>query len=100
MGGTMRPLFLLVSAALVGAVMLPPAPAHAGIEACGDIFVEAEAECELVPPGAECEVHCTPISVEAACAARLEAECSGECSAEASVDCTASCQGSCEADCT
>jgi hypothetical protein len=99
-GGTMRPLLLLAPTALVGAVLLPPAQANAGIQACGDIFVEAGAECELVPPGANCDVRCTPLSVEAACAAQLQIECAGQCSADATIDCAATCQGSCEADCT
>lgn len=96
----MRPVLLLAPTALVGALLLWPARAQAGIDACGDVFIEAGAECELVPPGANCEVQCTPLSVDAACAARLTAECSGECTADPSVDCTGSCQASCEADCT
>jgi MYXO-CTERM domain-containing protein len=71
--------------------------AHAGLDACGDIHVEAEAECS-VEGGIECEGMCTPLSVEAQCAADLTIECRGECEGELSV--SAECSGSCEADCT
>ncbi len=70
------------------------ATAHAGIAACGDIHVEAEAQCE-VKAGIECEAECTPVSFQAQCAAELTANCDGQCVAEASVEC----QGSCNADC-
>jgi hypothetical protein len=84
---------------MAGALLLRPPVAQAGIEACGDVFIEAEAECELVLPGADCEVQCTPISVQASCAARLTAECSGECDLDASIECTGTCQADCEAEC-
>jgi hypothetical protein len=88
---------LLLSGAAAAALHCRPTAARAGsLEACGDIHIEAGAECELIPPSASCEVNCTPISVQAACAAELTASCSGECNASATVECT----GSCEADCT
>ncbi len=99
MRSLLRPLLLSSPAALVAAVMFAPADAQAGIDACGDIFVEAEAECELVPPGVNCDVRCTPFSVEAACAARLRAECAADCDADASVECTGTCRASCQAEC-
>jgi MYXO-CTERM domain-containing protein len=107
-----------VSAALFAAFALPSV-AHAGISACGNIHVEASAQCEM-RGGVECEASCTPLSFEAQCAAELELGCSGQCNASADVaceadcgasctgacevdpgsfDCRASCQGSCEADC-
>ena len=70
-----------------------------GIDSCRNIHLEAQAQCELVPPGIDCETECTPLTVEAACAARLEVDCSGQCRANASVMCTASCQAECGAQC-
>lgn len=89
--------FSLLAASLVALAWSPRA--DAGVEACGNIYVEAGAQCEVVPPGVECETQCTPISVQASCAAELYVGCAGECSAEASVECTGSCQSSCEAEC-
>ncbi len=68
--------------------------AHAGLGACGDIHVEASAECE-VKVGVECRASCEPIAFEAQCAADLYASCEGQCDASF----TAECAGSCEADC-
>jgi hypothetical protein len=88
---------LLITSLAGFSLLVASHAAHAqGLDSCGDIHVEAEAMCELVPPGAQCEARCTPISVEAACAAKLQVECEGECSATASVDCS----GQCYADCT
>ena len=97
----MRPAVIFSSAALAAALCLAAAPrqAHAGIDACGDIYVEASAECELIPPGADCDVRCTPISVQATCSAELYASCSGECNGSATVECTGSCEADCSAEC-
>ncbi len=70
--------------------------AHAGIGACGNIHVEASAECE-VQGGIECEASCEPIRLEAQCAADLTLECRGGCEGEIAIE--AECTGSCEADC-
>ena len=70
------------------------APAHAGIESCGDINVEASAQCE-VSGGVECTGQCTPVSFQAACSAQLHAECSSTCDLP-SVECTGSCEGDCK----
>ena len=72
--------------------------ARAGIEACGNIHIEASAECEI-DAGIQCEARCEPLTIEAACAGQLYVECEGECNAELDVACTADCQGSCEAEC-
>lgn len=91
---------LLVSLALgtlaAGVPLLASSPASAGLDSCGNIHVEANAQCEVVAPSAECEAKCTPITVEASCAAELKVSCDGQCSASASVECS----GSCTADCT
>ncbi len=91
----------ILIASLTGFVLLAASQeAHAqGLESCGDIHVEAEAMCEVIAPGAQCVAECTPIKVEAACAAKLQVACDGECSASASVDCTGSCQADCSASC-
>ena len=74
--------------------------AHAGIAACGNIHVEAEAECE-VRGGIECEGMCTPVTVEAKCPGDLAFEGRGGREGELSVDveCEGSCGASCMADC-
>ncbi len=89
--------YAVVPASLLGALSLTT-PAHAGIDACGDIHVEADAQCEVVVEGG-CEVQCVPLQFTAACAAELYVSCEAECTGSASVECTGSCQGSCEADC-
>lgn len=85
---------LLASFALLAAT-----EAHAGIEACGNIHVEAEAECTVEVDGG-CEAQCTPLSVEAACAGELELECRGQCDVEAEASCSATCEvAECVAQC-
>ena len=80
-------------------VWLAPQKAEAGIGACGDIHVEAQAECTVVPPGAKCEAMCEPVAVRAACAARLAVDCRGGCDELPSVECKGSCQADCSASC-
>lgn len=89
----------LIFTVAIAAVYVHPGTARAGIEACGNIYIDAEAQCEVIPPGVTCTAECTPISVQAACAADLEVECEGMCTATLDASCTASCQGGCEADC-
>lgn len=86
--------------AATGAALLLPTRAQAGIGACGDIHVEASAQCEVVPPGATCEGMCTPVSVRAACAAQLAADCYAECDELPSIECNTRCSASCQAECT
>ena len=76
-----------------------PGAAQAGIGACGDIHVEAQAQCMVVPPSVSCEAMCKPLAIRAACAAQLAADCVGECPELPSVECSGECSGSCEADC-
>lgn len=85
--------------AVVSVLFCAPKTVQAGIGACGDIQVEANAQCEVIAPGVECEGECTPISVEAACSAKLAIECEGECTATAEMDCNTSCQADCFAEC-
>ncbi|HKU41244.1 MAG TPA: hypothetical protein VJR89_23940 [Polyangiales bacterium] len=76
--------------------------ARADLADCGDISLEARAECTVVPPSAQCETMCTPISVRAACAARLAVDCDAGCnklpSVECSGKCVADCSGRCQVD--
>jgi hypothetical protein len=76
------------------------ASAQDGLDACGNIHVEAQAECEVIPPSVDCESMCTPVSVRASCSAQLAAECDGSCSELPSVDCTGQCVADCSAECT
>jgi MYXO-CTERM domain-containing protein len=92
------PWLALSSLAAAGAVFLSPGTAQAGIEACGNIEVRAEAQCTVEVEGG-CTAKCEPVRFEASCAAKLEAQCSGQCTAEASVDCQGSCTGSCQGQC-
>ena len=82
-----------------GIITLSVTPsAHANLGACGNIHVEAEAEC-MVVGGVECEGMCTIGSVEAACAAKLAADCEGDCDEFALPECQAECTGDCRAEC-
>jgi hypothetical protein len=90
--------FGTLAAAVFALPFFVATPVQAGISACGNIDVEAQGTCEIKAQG--CEVNCTPLTVEAACAAQLEAICSGSCPKVPSVTCTGSCQADCEASCT
>src|SRR5689334_15448953 len=85
-----------VAALALGSTALFARPAYAGIDACGDIHVEADAQCELEVSGG-CEAKCVPARLEAQCSVELEAECKGMCDADLEASCTASCDVS---DCT
>ena len=84
-----------VIAALFTLPVLVASPAQAGIEACGNIDVEAHGMCELKVDA--CEVNCSPLNVQAACAAKLEGTCSATCPKTPSLTCTGSCQADCQA---
>jgi MYXO-CTERM domain-containing protein len=90
------------STALVALAFAAPlayaSTAHAGLEACGNIHVEAEAACEM-RTGISCEGSCEPIAFEAQCAANLTAVCEGQCSGELTAQCEGSCQGECTGSC-
>ena len=70
-------------------ILFAARPAFAGIEACGNIHVEAEAKCEANVSGG-CETQCTPLNMQASCAGQLEAECRGTCTGMATATCTGS----------
>jgi MYXO-CTERM domain-containing protein len=93
-----RYLYLPLSAAAFAAAFSYSTNAVAGVEACGDIHVEANAQCE-VRGGIECEASCEPVSFQAQCAARLAIDCQGECNAELNADCAVDCSAGCLAEC-
>lgn len=79
--------------------LLDAAPAHAGIDACGNISIPADAECRIEVEGG-CQAQCTPVAFEAACAGELEVECRGGCDVDAALSCTATCDiATCVASC-
>jgi hypothetical protein len=90
---------LFIGASSLAAVCLFSLDAEAGaLDACGDIFVEAGANCEVLTEGG-CKVECEAPAFTAVCAAEGSIMCGGQCNVEADVGCTGSCQGSCEAQC-
>jgi MYXO-CTERM domain-containing protein len=92
-------LSLIVGASSLAAMCLFSLDAKAGaLDACGDIFVEAGANCEVLVEGG-CKAECEPPAFTAVCAAEGTVSCEGECNVDADVECAASCQGSCEAEC-
>ncbi|MCA9686811.1 MAG: hypothetical protein KC457_31890, partial [Myxococcales bacterium] len=92
-----RHLGLLLSGTfgLFTAALLLPQSAHAGLEACGNVYVAAEASCEYIPGEEECTTYCEPTATQTSCAARLYLECEGSCSASAESVCTETCTESC-----
>jgi hypothetical protein len=91
--------YLLFAFALVTPALASTAHAQ-GLDSCGNIHVEAEAQCEVIAPGVQCEAQCTPIKIEAACSARLVAECDGECNFTPPQNCSVDCQAGCSGECT
>lgn len=69
--------------------------AAASLSDCGNINVEADAQCQVMAEGGCTIDDCTPI----ACSGSLYAQCKGECQVP-QVDCQAACQGDCQAQCT
>jgi hypothetical protein len=93
-----RTISILATVAVGGLLCLPGTARAADLDACGNISVEAQAECELVTGGG-CEAMCEPVAFEAACAGQLTVECQGQCNASASVECTGSCEADCQGRC-
>jgi hypothetical protein len=116
-----RSIGLVFAGATAAAITLFSATeARAGLEACGNINVSADAQCKVETSGG-CTAQCTPLKMELACSGKLEASCSGTCNATldascsgsckadcsgkcsanpGSLDCSANCQGTCEGDCS
>lgn len=92
--------WMLISSAAVALMgVVSEAQAQAGLDACNNIYVEAGAECTVIPPSADCEAECTPIKVEAACAAQLQVQCDAMCTADVDVQCSGMCRASCMDEC-
>jgi len=119
---------LLFGAASLGVTLLATSPARAqsqqddvqGLAACGNIDVEASAQCRVEVEGG-CLARCEPVQVRAACAADLYVRCETDgcdvelpecqascdiqgCAARCNVNpgnfsCSAECEGSCEGSC-
>lgn len=91
---------LAAAAILASLVVLGGGPevAHAGIEACGNVDVSAQAQCEVKTSGG-CTAQCEPTRLEAACAGKLDVQCQGQCNAAAAVECTGACSADCEGRC-
>jgi len=91
------------SIALATSLTLGLFAANAGaqdLSACGqNMYIRAEAECKFEPP-ATCQASCTPVKLEAACAADLSVSCNGMCNANLDVNCQADCNVDCSAKCT
>jgi MYXO-CTERM domain-containing protein len=73
--------------------------AQADLGACNNIYVEAGGECTVIPPSVDCEADCTPIKVEASCAAKLQVQCDASCNANVDVGCDATCTADCMGEC-
>lgn len=85
----------------------------ASLADCGNINVEANAQCKL-DTGLSCKAECTPVSCSAAlyascqgtcnvvppsCDVSCSGTCEGQCNGSASFDCSANCQGTCGGSC-
>jgi hypothetical protein len=90
----------LMSGSALAALVLQARPVFADLGACNDVFVSAQAKCEVIPPTLDCNSHCTPLTVTAVCSARLAASCDASCDKLPSVDCSGTCMASCSGDCT
>jgi hypothetical protein len=101
----------VVAAALLAAPLVTT-EAHAGIDACGNIDIDAHATCKVEVSGG-CVTHCQDLKFEAACAGECtptctklpEVTCTGNCELDCNTECTVNpgefdCQGTCEADCS
>lgn len=92
-------LSFLIGAAALAAISLHSPHAEAGaLDACGDVFVEAGANCEVLVEGG-CTAQCEPVAFTASCAVEGSLSCQGQCNVQADVACTTGCQGSCEQEC-
>src|ERR1700685_3899099 len=90
---------VLPVSAFAAVIALPQAAHAADLSACGDIDIEAGAQCTLVLQN-NCTTQCAPASCEAACAAQLEQQCDSQCTASADASCVSSCSSSCTTSCS
>jgi MYXO-CTERM domain-containing protein len=93
-----RTCFALVALSL----FVVPATARADhLEACGGVYLEAEAaaSCEFVWTE-ECVERCEPAATEKVCASRLTTTCEADCTLSADAACVTTCDESCVPSCT
>lgn len=95
--------FVSLSIAVAASALAPCPSAQAqNLDSCDNVYVADRAQCTVIPPTAQCDVMCTPVSLEASCAADLYVDCNGKCNASldasCNVDCSASCMASCNVD--
>ncbi|NVB39723.1 hypothetical protein G6O69_17905 [Pseudenhygromyxa sp. WMMC2535] len=90
--------YFVGAAALASAFFLSSTAQAGQLDACGNIFIDPGANCEILVEGG-CQAQCEPFAFNASCAAEGSLGCSGSCDIDADVECTGSCQGSCEAEC-
>lgn len=76
-----------------------PAPARADLEACGNIFLTGNSNCEYRPKE-ECMTQCMTTAVETACVTQTYHQCETGCTTTASTECETSCTTSCVDSCT
>jgi hypothetical protein len=98
------PLILLSWFALTAAWLTTASPARAELDACGGIFLSADAGCEYRPKE-ECMTQCMTVAVEESCVSEEYASCEAGCTTTATEDCQTttqtgpSCMDLCLADC-
>ena len=90
--------FVIAFLTVAPVAFLVPRLAHAGLEACGNIDVKAEAKCTVMTSGG-CTAQCTPVSFHAACEGKATVSCDGQCTGTVDASCTGSCDTDCEAKC-
>lgn len=76
--------------------------AHAGtpgLEVCGDVDIEINANCE-VWIDIECDTRCEPLLFELSCSKKLWKICDGQCNATLDLDCDRACTEVCVPKCT
>jgi hypothetical protein len=97
---TMKTILVAAATTAVPAlVLLAPVEAQADhLEACGGIFLEASAQCEVVTTET-CKQRCEPVACIKVCASRNFTACEGSCSFSAEVECSGTCNESCVPGC-
>lgn len=89
----------VVPFAAVAAAVVAPSTARADVVgACGDIDIDASAQCSIAFQS-DCSTVCAPPTCEDACAAKLEKQCDSQCTAQADATCTQTCGTSCSTQC-
>jgi MYXO-CTERM domain-containing protein len=92
-------LILLSWLASMAAWFAVASPAYAELDACGGIFLSADAGCEYRPKQ-ECMTQCMTVAVEESCVSEVYAGCESECTTTATEDCQNTCTHSCVDSCT